>query len=195
MRLPSSLQQRLDLAVSGLLNAPGTQRVDFCSPPREEALLAPDSVSWRIFKNPIALFVGGVAGVILELADPSVRTGVWEHSTFRSDPMRISYQAMGSATGFPTIRWSEVSRVIIRTECRPPEHRFGLLTHPTISRGERHAISDIYSQTTYAAGTLLEEAMHGRRSALRAPRWFECTQIQAHWKRFGPGGIQLRSHR
>lgn len=47
-----------------------------------------DSVSWRIFKNPVALFVGGVAAVILELAEPSVRTGVWEHSGFRRDPVR-----------------------------------------------------------------------------------------------------------
>jgi uncharacterized protein (DUF2236 family) len=45
-------------------------------------------VSWRIFKNPVALFVGGVAAVILELAEPAVRTGVWEHTSFRSDPVR-----------------------------------------------------------------------------------------------------------
>jgi uncharacterized protein (DUF2236 family) len=53
----------------------------------EEALLPPDSVSWRIFKNPIALFIGGMAAVILELAEPSVRAGVWEHSSFRKDPI------------------------------------------------------------------------------------------------------------
>lgn len=45
-------------------------------------------MSWRVFKNPVALFVGGVAAVILELADPAVRTGVWEHSSFRNDPRR-----------------------------------------------------------------------------------------------------------
>ncbi len=50
--------------------------------------MPPDSVSWRVFKNPVALFVGGVAAVILELADPAVRTGVWEHSSFRTDPRR-----------------------------------------------------------------------------------------------------------
>jgi uncharacterized protein (DUF2236 family) len=44
-------------------------------------------VSWRIFKNPIALLIGGVAAVILELAEPAVRTGVWEYSSFRQDPM------------------------------------------------------------------------------------------------------------
>ncbi len=48
----------------------------------------PASVSWQIFKNPVAVFVGGVAAVILELAEPRVRTGVWEYTGFRHDPVR-----------------------------------------------------------------------------------------------------------
>jgi len=61
--------------------------VDFSTPPGEPALAAPDSVSWQIFKNPIALFVGGVTAVLLELAEPRVRSGVWDHTTFRVDPV------------------------------------------------------------------------------------------------------------
>jgi uncharacterized protein (DUF2236 family) len=49
--------------------------------------MAPDSVSWRVFKNPVVLFVGGVAAVVLELAEPRVRTGVWEHTSFREQPL------------------------------------------------------------------------------------------------------------
>jgi uncharacterized protein (DUF2236 family) len=71
-----------------LLQPKGGPSVDFTQPRGEEALVGPDSVSWRIFKNPVALFIGGVAAVILELAEPSVRTGVWEHSCFRTDPVR-----------------------------------------------------------------------------------------------------------
>ncbi|MDB5460724.1 MAG: hypothetical protein JWO72_2465, partial [Caulobacteraceae bacterium] len=56
-------------------------------PPGEEALAPPDSVSWGIYKNPVSVFICGVAAVILELAEPGVRTGVWEHSTFRTDPV------------------------------------------------------------------------------------------------------------
>jgi len=37
---------------------------------------------------PCELFIGGVAAVIMELAEPRVRTGVWEHTTFRIDPVR-----------------------------------------------------------------------------------------------------------
>ena len=61
--------------------------VDFASPPGEPALVGPDSVAWQVFRNPVALFVGGVAAVVLELAEPRVRTGVWEHTSFRERPM------------------------------------------------------------------------------------------------------------
>ena len=86
--LPRLVERRLD-AMALLLLRPddGTPLIDFASPPGEAALFAPDSVAWRVFKNPVALFVGGVAGVILELAHPAVRTGVWEHSAFPADPV------------------------------------------------------------------------------------------------------------
>ena len=70
------------------LEPPDLPRVDFAQPRGEEALVGPHSVSWRVFKNLVALLVGGMAAVILELAEPRVRTGVWEHSSFRSDPVR-----------------------------------------------------------------------------------------------------------
>jgi len=61
--------------------------VDFTCPAGEPGLLAPDSVSWRVFKNPLALFIGGSAAVLLELAEPRVRSGVWDHTSFRTQPL------------------------------------------------------------------------------------------------------------
>jgi uncharacterized protein (DUF2236 family) len=58
---------------------------DFSRPRGGPALVPAGSVSWRVFKNPVSLFIGGVAAVILELAEPSVRSGVWDHSSFRKD--------------------------------------------------------------------------------------------------------------
>jgi len=66
---------------------PGMPAVDFSAPAGAAALFAPESVTWRIMKNPVALIVGGVAAVILELAEPRVRSGVWEHTSFRHDPV------------------------------------------------------------------------------------------------------------
>lgn len=61
--------------------------IDFASPAGEPALLAPDSVQWRIYKNQIALGIGGIAAVLLEFAEPRIRTGVWDHSTYKADPI------------------------------------------------------------------------------------------------------------
>ena len=62
-------------------------KVDFTTPEGEAAYAAPDSVSWRVFKNPVALAVGGVAAVLLEFADARIRSGVWDHSVFKTDPI------------------------------------------------------------------------------------------------------------
>lgn len=76
---------------------------DFLTPRGEPALCAPDSVSWRVFKNPIALATGGVAAVLLEFAEPRVRDGVWQHSTFPTDPLarmrRTGMAAMATIYG------------------------------------------------------------------------------------------------
>lgn len=80
------LRGRLEAAARELLT-PDDLSVDFTRPAGEPALVAPDSVSWRVFKNPVTMFVGGVAAVILELAEPRVRAGVWEHSSFRRAPV------------------------------------------------------------------------------------------------------------
>lgn len=69
-----------------MASAPGLS-FEFASPAGEAALVPPDSVSWRIFKNPVSLFIGGVTAVLLELGQPGVRDGVWQHSNFRSDAL------------------------------------------------------------------------------------------------------------
>jgi uncharacterized protein (DUF2236 family) len=86
--LPWPLQNSLEIAARLLLNADDHSSIDFLRPAGEGALVSADSVSWRVFKNPLSLFVGGVTAVIMELAEPRVRAGVWEHTAFRSDPVR-----------------------------------------------------------------------------------------------------------
>ena len=85
--LPRLLRRPLESGLSDLLRPAGSSDDDFLAPSGEPALLACDSVSWQVFKNPLAVFVGGVAAVVLELAEPRVRSGVWEHTTFRERPL------------------------------------------------------------------------------------------------------------
>src|SRR5687768_9248610 len=85
--LPSPLHGHLERLVSRLLRPPGTPVGMLAEPRGEPAILAPDSVAWRLFKNPVTLLIGGIAAVILELAEPRVRTGVWTHTSFRARPV------------------------------------------------------------------------------------------------------------
>jgi uncharacterized protein (DUF2236 family) len=95
------VRRNLDRLLASYIAAPaGMAAVDFSAPPGAPALFAPDSVTWRVMKNPVALMIGGIAAVILELAEPRVRTGVWEHTSFRRDPVarirRTGYAALAS---------------------------------------------------------------------------------------------------
>ncbi|WP_312165424.1 oxygenase MpaB family protein [Phenylobacterium sp.] len=79
----------------------GPSRIDYSRPKGDPGLYGPDSMAWRVHANPVALAVGGVAAVILELAEPRVRSGVWEHSTFARDPL-TRIRRTGEATMITT---------------------------------------------------------------------------------------------
>jgi uncharacterized protein (DUF2236 family) len=83
--LPGPLQCQIDELAQSFLQP--QQTIDFSRPKGEPALIPSGSISWRIFKNPVAVFIGGVTAVLLEFAEPRVRDGVWQHSTFRTDPL------------------------------------------------------------------------------------------------------------
>lgn len=85
--LPWPLQARIEALALGFLRPAGSPAIDFAAPEGEPALIPPESISWRVFKNPVSLFIGGVAAVIMELAEPRVREGVWQHSSFRTDAL------------------------------------------------------------------------------------------------------------
>jgi uncharacterized protein (DUF2236 family) len=93
--LPGLLHDRLDRSATKLIGN-AAAGIDFTTPAGEAALVPPDSVSWRIFKNQVTMFIGGVAAVLLEFAEPKVRDGVWQHSTFRRDAL-VRLQRTGLA--------------------------------------------------------------------------------------------------
>jgi uncharacterized protein (DUF2236 family) len=93
----------LEARFAHLLRCDGSGDDDFLEPRGEPALVAPDSVSWRIFKNPIGLYIGGITAVVLQLAEPRVGTGVWRHTSFRQRPLerlqRTGHAAMMTVYG------------------------------------------------------------------------------------------------
>jgi uncharacterized protein (DUF2236 family) len=120
-RLTRPLRRRL----ASLVYPAGTHADDFLQPMGEAALMAADSVSWRVFANPVAMLVGGITAVLLELAEPRVRTGVWEHTTFRERPLarlqRTGYAAMMTVFG-PRSRAEAMIRRINEAHARIGGH-------------------------------------------------------------------------
>lgn len=112
----SPLQRPLERAAEAFLQGDGGRRVDFSKPVGEPAFCAPDSVSWRVFKNPVTLFIGGVTAVLLEFAEPRVRSGVWDHSTFRADPVgrlrRTGLAAMTTVYGARSVAEGMIAGVV-----------------------------------------------------------------------------------
>ena len=78
-------------------------QIDYLHPAGEPSLVPPGSPQWRVFKNPVAIAIGGVAAVLLEFADARIRSGVWDHSTYKVDPIgrsrRTGIAAMAGVYG------------------------------------------------------------------------------------------------
>ena len=150
--LPWPLQTSLEAATRALLEPGDRCYFDFLRPAGEAALVAPDSVSWRVFKNPLSLFIGGVTAVIMELAEPRVRTGVWEHTTFRVNPMprlrRTGLAAMVTIYGARSTAEAMIARV----------RRMHDMVSGTTSSGEAYCANDFellnWVQATAAYGFL-----------------------------------------
>jgi uncharacterized protein (DUF2236 family) len=117
-------------SMQDLTRPPAGMAFDFSRPAGEPALAPRDGVAWRVFANPVSLFVGGVAAVLLELAEPSVRSGVWDHSGFRRDPglrlRRTGFAAMMTVYGPRSAAKEMIAHVVRRHDAvrgRTPDGR------------------------------------------------------------------------
>lgn len=97
------------------MNRPAAKPIppfDYSQPAGAAALLHPGSVAWRIYKNQIALAIGGVAAVLMEFADPRIRSGVWDHSIYPVDPIGRS-QRTGHAAMIGVYGPADAARRVI----------------------------------------------------------------------------------
>ena len=119
--LPRWLHHKVEARLAHLLGPHGSVHDDFLEPRDEPALLPPDSVSWKIFKNPLGLYVGGITAVVLQLAEPRVGSGVWRYTTFREDPLerlrRTGHAAMMTVYG-PRSRTERMIAGVTRMHAR-----------------------------------------------------------------------------
>lgn len=69
----------------------------FQGPPGESGLVPAGSPATKIYSNPLTLYIGGITAVLMELAEPRVRHGVWDHSVFPTDPgLRLRRTALAA---------------------------------------------------------------------------------------------------
>lgn len=102
-------------SIRELLRPPPGMAFDFSQPAGEPALAPSDGIAWQVFANPVVLFIGGVAAVLLELSEPAVRSGVWDHGGFQHDPImrlrRTGFAAMMTVYGPRSAAQQMIARV------------------------------------------------------------------------------------
>lgn len=153
--LPAFAHDRIDKAAAGFLGQAG-HSFDFSRRKGEHALIPANSVSWRIFKNQVTLFIGGMTAVLMEFAEPNVRDGVWQHSTFRKNALtrlkRTGLAAMVTVYGAR----SQAEAMIAGVVCR-----HGKVAGVTTS-GERYNANDqdLLDWVQATAGYGFMEAYH-----------------------------------
>jgi uncharacterized protein (DUF2236 family) len=172
------LQRRLERESASLFGGDGMPQVDFSHPPGEPALAAAESVSWRVFKNPVSLFIGGVTAVLLELGEPRVRSGVWEHSSFRTEPV-LRLRRTGLAAMVTVYAPASVAQAMIAGVGRQHARVRG-----TTREGQAYAAMDPelldWVQATASYGFLT--AYH------RFVRPLQPTERDRFWREAQPGG-------
>jgi len=83
--LPSptdAVRRRLAREVHRVFHASSNEPRVLRSP---NALIAPDSVTWRVHGDVTTMMVGGIAALLLQMLHPAALAGVWDHSDFEAD--------------------------------------------------------------------------------------------------------------
>src|SRR2546423_15507350 len=84
--LPAPLQRRLDTSLAALFQPQGRPPEDFSQPAGEPALIAADSLSWQVVKNPAVVFTRRAAAGLIGLGEARVRRGGWERRRASQQP-------------------------------------------------------------------------------------------------------------
>lgn len=67
--------------ITGLQGSP----VDFTTPAGDPGLFGPQSAVWEVHADFTSMMLGGISALCLQMLDPKVLAGVWDHSRFRQD--------------------------------------------------------------------------------------------------------------
>ena len=79
---PEAVRRRLAREVHALFHSSADEPRVTRSP---DALIAADSVAWRVHGDVTTMMAGGIAALLLQMLHPAALAGVWDHSDFEDD--------------------------------------------------------------------------------------------------------------
>ncbi len=77
-----AVRRRLAREVHGVFHSSSDEPRVTRSP---NALIAADSVAWRVHGDVTTMMVGGISALLLQMLHPAALAGVWDHSDFEAD--------------------------------------------------------------------------------------------------------------
>lgn len=112
-RLIAPLREQVRRSVFGVLHkSDGAQAIDFDQPVGDPGLFGPDSVTWKIHADFPGMMAGGIGALMLQTLHPLALAGVWDHSSFRDDPLGRLRRTSGFVAGTTYAPQAEAARLI-----------------------------------------------------------------------------------
>lgn len=78
-----TLRDSIGIEIRRIFAEPGGMPIEISR--QDEGLFGPSSVCWQVHGDVTSMMIGGIASLMLQMLDPRVLAGVWDHSVFRQD--------------------------------------------------------------------------------------------------------------
>lgn len=78
-----TLRDSIGSEIRRIFAEPGGQPIEISR--RDNGLFGPQSICWQVHGDVTPMMIGGIASLLLQMLDPLVLAGVWDHSVFRKD--------------------------------------------------------------------------------------------------------------
>lgn len=78
-----TLRDSIGTEIRRIFAEPGGKPIEISR--EDEGLFGPKSVCWQVHGDVTTMMIGGIASLMLQMLEPRVLAGVWDHSVFRRD--------------------------------------------------------------------------------------------------------------
>lgn len=79
----ATLRDSIGSEIRRIFAEPGGQPIQISR--QDNGLFGPQSICWQVHGDVTPMMIGGIASLLLQMLDPRVLAGVWDHSVFRQD--------------------------------------------------------------------------------------------------------------